>query len=1121
MTEIILDEPLSPAQNSFLDDEDDESHNCRRCDLPISEGHAYELGGDRWHMYCFSCSKCSKLLGTSSNFLVLGTGDLICSECSYACNACGKKIDDLAILTGEQAYCSSCFCCRNCKKRIEDLRYARTSKGLFCMSCHEKLLEKKKKHDLEKKQSRHLSHRNSKFPTMDKSLPKIPNGGGPLKSNGSTTSATSATSTGSPGSSGDVSSDLSTPGILEVPGAVATTTKVPPRSPKRKQAQLSLNEQLQNTSSSDQLEPPVSVSPQLPTSSTSHKPRAKSPLLQNSYFDGNENVTTPSQHFTSSSQQSTPNFKNQENLHETPKKSNNYLSENTPMKQTIISPNGKNRQAVVVDSISSSSSNNILSSYITRESPPPKVPVPQLPGGDDDFIDMNDSDDDQISKYTQEPSGLQEKRKPEHIPTGLNIQGIPSLNETDSNHLYKENNETNLSHDNDDAFSIQESIQPHAEPEPQPQAPNTPNHSGIRSWKLGSANKADNNNTHNNALLSPTSPSPAHSKKSALTNITNESSGVSRTKSIRSPKTFLSFRRHKKSVSGSSIEPSASSSSNSASVPSSAPRGKYYSPMMDSTPKFDSNVTTPKFNTHTRGKSDTSPYQGAALFTTPPVPDHKTNGSHSGRPNNSSATHNRSHSDANNTFSSHQYRHNQSQNHHFNDSNELSQVELELRSLRTDIFDLKQTRNGIRNEINDLTSARDGLNLEVLQLSSKLEQLKIAFEQQQHQNQQQKVEHHQHQQQEQEQQQQQKQKQSQNSQHLAVSNDVTGSSDKSSTTSDNPLVTVISPPQDQISTAEQIDTKQKPKARFWRRGNVTKGFGNVFNKNDISSSQSSYSLSNILNDGNNNGSNNNGSRGNPQISAPLLRSEETDELGGNDNKKLINGSKTTNYIDLGSSSSTSTKSNNSNPTLIMSDLFNSTLEMRTLFEKRQIPLLISRLVKEVETRGLDSEGIYRKNGGTLQMNNILKAFNNLLGAETSQELETSLEGDINAITSSLKRYLYFILPEPIITMNVYESYIKIAQIDDPLEKIESLSSTLSQLPKANILTLSFLLKHIKKIESYQHVNKMTFHNLAVVFAPTFTRVSSGERELADMQSRNNVTEFLLVNQDKILNKIDV
>ncbi|ODV58851.1 uncharacterized protein ASCRUDRAFT_17788, partial [Ascoidea rubescens DSM 1968] len=120
---------------------------CKRCLKPIIEGHAFELGDDRWHMYCFSCSNCNKKLGINSEFLVLGTGALVCEDCTYYCKNCKKKISDLAILTGDEAYCSNCFKCRNCKRKIQDYRYARTSKGLFCMNCHEKLLAKKIKHD--------------------------------------------------------------------------------------------------------------------------------------------------------------------------------------------------------------------------------------------------------------------------------------------------------------------------------------------------------------------------------------------------------------------------------------------------------------------------------------------------------------------------------------------------------------------------------------------------------------------------------------------------------------------------------------------------------------------------------------------------------------------------------------------------------------------------------------------------------------------------------------------------------------------------------------------------------------------------------------------------------------
>ncbi|AGO11451.1 AaceriACR205Wp [[Ashbya] aceris (nom. inval.)] len=120
--------------------------SCTRCTLPISTGHAYELGGDRWHTHCFTCYKCDKELTCDSDFLVLGTGTLICFACSDSCKGCGKKIDDLAIIlsSSNEAYCSECFKCCKCDRKIEDLRYAKTKKGLFCISCHERLLAKRK-----------------------------------------------------------------------------------------------------------------------------------------------------------------------------------------------------------------------------------------------------------------------------------------------------------------------------------------------------------------------------------------------------------------------------------------------------------------------------------------------------------------------------------------------------------------------------------------------------------------------------------------------------------------------------------------------------------------------------------------------------------------------------------------------------------------------------------------------------------------------------------------------------------------------------------------------------------------------------------------------------------------
>ncbi|ODV90652.1 hypothetical protein CANCADRAFT_31537 [Tortispora caseinolytica NRRL Y-17796] len=129
---------------------------CKKCDLPLSEGRAYELGEYRWHLECFKCSSCNSQLDCDTHLLVLGNGSLICSNCSYRCASCNKRIEELAILTGSQAYCSECFVCRNCKSKIENLKYARTSQGIFCMKCHEALLRRRKRKTKQKQERKEV-----------------------------------------------------------------------------------------------------------------------------------------------------------------------------------------------------------------------------------------------------------------------------------------------------------------------------------------------------------------------------------------------------------------------------------------------------------------------------------------------------------------------------------------------------------------------------------------------------------------------------------------------------------------------------------------------------------------------------------------------------------------------------------------------------------------------------------------------------------------------------------------------------------------------------------------------------------------------------------------------------
>ncbi|SGZ39862.1 uncharacterized protein HGUI_02062 [Hanseniaspora guilliermondii] len=140
------------------------SYTCKNCEQPITSGHAYELGDEaRWHIDCFQCNKCNKKLSNESDFLVLSTGALVCYECSDRCTICKSKIDELAIIlsNSDEAYCRNCFKCSRCDDKISNLRYAKTKKGLYCINCHEKLIEKRKRYKLQQLNKANESRKSS------------------------------------------------------------------------------------------------------------------------------------------------------------------------------------------------------------------------------------------------------------------------------------------------------------------------------------------------------------------------------------------------------------------------------------------------------------------------------------------------------------------------------------------------------------------------------------------------------------------------------------------------------------------------------------------------------------------------------------------------------------------------------------------------------------------------------------------------------------------------------------------------------------------------------------------------------------------------------------------------
>lgn len=99
-------------------------------------------------------------------------------------------------------------------------------------------------------------------------------------------------------------------------------------------------------------------------------------------------------------------------------------------------------------------------------------------------------------------------------------------------------------------------------------------------------------------------------------------------------------------------------------------------------------------------------------------------------------------------------------------------------------------------------------------------------------------------------------------------------------------------------------------------------------------------------------------------------------------------------------------------------LFGSYLEGRADYERAQIPSIVTRCIEEVQLRGMDVEGIYRKTGGSSQVKVIQDGFENSVDYDDISDPDV----DIIAVTSALKQY-FRKLPNPLITFEVYDRVI--------------------------------------------------------------------------------------------------
>lgn len=1187
---------------------------CKKCHQAIFEGHAYELGDDRWHIQCFKCFKCDKALGCNSNFLVLGNGSLVCSSCSYNCKQCGKKIDDLAILTGDKAYCSNCFKCRVCKLKIEDLRYARTSKGLFCMACHEDLVAKKKKHDLKRKQKEQLllllrpaqapsssglaaaslSASTSALTQQTASSATTPasvsasaassltllSSHAPLSQSHAAANAPAASAgTAGPGSgSGSLSS--SSPGMTLSPAPEMFQSKPAPKPPLVSKLSAASVPSATSTSGAGSITllPAPIATPSLMPSLSVRSPGDHETISVDSYatFESPGPKMEPSEQLETTDapqEESHGQPKTRKRLERHFTKSlaaddgaildliDSFSEPTTPVTSQPPAAKAETQEATEKNPLRSSglASGTLAPSAVVSPRPETKdakanglgsgdlessLPIPVIsPSKTSSYADVYPNKNIMIISPNQ------------FHDSEFHSADLVGANSNTNNSTHSNNSNNNTLQVNDDSIRPRSSVSsPMAKVNRQARVVETTDENSAVEQKDSSPfylQSAVTTPKKNQALAGPiTSPppllalpqipttpgarglgsaaaveraelyepkglglkglelkglelhKPTHTVKEATPAVSNledtisaespEGEKPSRTKSTRS-KLLL---RHKRSVSGGLTSGSLSS------------RLGFFK-LKDESEKNGNGGAGERG--HSRHVLEGS-INGQA-FTTPPLPF-----SSPFRQSVYRELHSRSASDTHTPFmnegdldfdvgmlkaeiSSLDSRRQALLADNMRLNSDRSRLKETLVQLELKVTSEVERLEAVRREISELSATQQRLKEEndsLVERNRELEAQNLASQANANQASQTSL----------------------STAHLGALGLAPHSSNQNHRASQ--FYDAHSDHIDNMNALDSVsedvaETQKATRLKFWRRPKVSitlTGFNQTIGHptNPIGPSG--------------NGNSGNGSSALTKMSLsfssnslhPSGQSTSSDASEGGGAFKsfnsLITKSRSTNLLESFVNSASGSNNNNGGGNGD-AHLFSSTIQRRAVFEGQKVPLIVSRCLEEVEKRGMDVEGIYRLSGGNSAIAAIENAFASASATADRKQLNKITEllsGDINAVTSALKRYLRK-LPDPLIPFALYSSFTKVGQSkSDTSERCQELvTRVILRLPAANKHALYLIGKHLDKVNYYSSVNRMNFKNLSVVFAPTIARDSTGEREIMDMGARNEATELLFAN----------
>ncbi|KAM9861016.1 unconventional myosin-IXAa [Aulostomus maculatus] len=167
-------------------------------------------------------------------------------------------------------------------------------------------------------------------------------------------------------------------------------------------------------------------------------------------------------------------------------------------------------------------------------------------------------------------------------------------------------------------------------------------------------------------------------------------------------------------------------------------------------------------------------------------------------------------------------------------------------------------------------------------------------------------------------------------------------------------------------------------------------------------------------------------------------------------------------------------------------------------DERTVPLVVEKLINYIEMHGLYTEGIYRKSGSTNKIKELKQ------GLDTDVDNMNLDDYNIHVIASVFKQWLRD-LPNPLMTFELYEEFIRAMGLQDKKEMIRGVYSVIDQLSRTHLNTLERLIFHLVRIALQEETNRMSANALAIVFAPCILRCPDTIDPLQSVQDIGKTT----------------